>query len=273
MQVVRYSASQPADRFHFLGLAKLLLQLSAIRNVESHANCALQLATGITQRLDVARVGPAFPLHMERCRIACHCATMSRDRLETLIGRLKIFQQRHSNDLILLQSEPRQSSSHCRSKAKIFSNRPKNRRQLLNQNAKACFAIAYLFFSALSLDGQSDLAADRPEKLEIALGVRIFVLVMLNDEYAYRRRRRSKRYPKPTGRWRADELHFSLLSELVERFLRDQHGAARAIHVRRTTSPDLLRRRRDVKLVYEEWEKEHFRRRLVQRDETIFSVE
>ena len=102
VEIVSNSSRQSSDCFHFLRLAKLLLQLSAVRDVKRHANRALQLAAGVAQGLDMARVRSAFPFDMEGGRFPRHCATMSRDRLETLIGRLKIFRQRHSNHLILL---------------------------------------------------------------------------------------------------------------------------------------------------------------------------
>src|SRR5580704_17862191 len=96
---------------------------------------------------------------------------------------------------------------------------------------------------------------------------------MLNHQNTYRGCWRSQRHSQPGWRWRSHEFDFSLRGKLVEGFLGNQHGAPGAIHVGSTTPSNLLGRRRDVKLVYEEGEMEHFRRRLVQGHETIFSVE
>ena len=228
---------------------------------------------GVAQRLDVACVRPAFPLHAESHGFASDRAAMGGDGRKVWIRCFEIIEERHAYDLVRFQAQARESCAERRSEPKIFVNRPEHRGQLLHQHAQPRFAFADFFFGAFSFDREGDLAADRGEEFQVALRVGVFVLVMLHHENADSGGGGAQRHAQPGRRRRPYQLYFPCCRKLIENLLRNQHRTAGTIDIRRATSAHLLRRRRLVKLVHEERKVEHSGSGLVQRHETILRVQ
>src|ERR1700683_4022589 len=93
------STCQTADRFHFLSLAKLFLELFAVADVKGHADCAFASSVFVTQRLDVTRIGAVSPFHVECSRLAHHSSAMRGDRQEIAIAGLEELRQGLADDV------------------------------------------------------------------------------------------------------------------------------------------------------------------------------
>ena len=129
---------------------------------------------------------------------------------------MKYSIERNADYLIGLQSHPRQTNSHRRSEPEILVDRPQHGGKLLDQYSKPRFAFASPLFRAFSLDGKCDLPADRREKIQIPLRVRIAIFIMLQNQYADRFVGRSQWNADPGRRGSAHELQFTARGKFIE---------------------------------------------------------
>ena len=88
--------------------------------------------------------------------------------------------------------------------------------------------LAQAVFSLLAFDRQGNLAADRVQQVQIALGIRVFIRVVLHNKHAQSRRRRAQRHAEPRGRGRAEHLDVSISDQLGKRILANQQRLAGA---------------------------------------------
>src|SRR6185369_13378144 len=143
----------------------------------------------------------------------------------------------------------------------------------LQEQAEHAFALGEGVFSAASFDGESDVAADGVEELEVALVVGVFGGIVLNHEDANGGGGRFERYAEPRGGRRADEFDFAEGGQAVKFGLRDEHSVAGAKDERGAATIELLWRRRGVELIGEEREVEGVGVWIVEGHDAIFGVE
>ena len=163
------------------------------------------------------------------------------------------------DELIWAQAKTRQARSENRSEAQIFVDGPEHGGQLLDEDAQASFVLPPGFFRSLSLDRESDLAADRVEEFEVALRIGAFPLVVLDDQHADLRSRRPQRNPEPGARRRAYQFDLPCIDELAASFRRNQHGLAGPKNIGRATAPHLFRPGLRVVFVDKERKADHRR--------------
>ena len=89
-----------------LQLAKLLLELLAIGNIERHANRARDVSIGAAQRLDVASVRSTLPLHMKRHRLSGDGSAVSGNGKKGLVGGFEILQKRLADEFVGSKTQP-----------------------------------------------------------------------------------------------------------------------------------------------------------------------
>ena len=106
---MRDTACKAAHRFHFLRLAELFFELFAVCNIQSHADGALHFSAGPAQRFHMACVRPFLPLHMKRDGFARDRTPVRRDGKKRLVGGLEIIREKHADDFIRLNAQPRQA--------------------------------------------------------------------------------------------------------------------------------------------------------------------
>src|SRR5208282_6741345 len=114
---------------------------------------------------------------------------------------------------------------------KLLIHCPKHGGQLFDQNPQSRFTFPHAFIRALSLDRKRDLAANRRKKLEIAIGIDVLSLVILDDQDPDRCRWCPQRNSEPGWRRCADEFDVSLAGKPVEHLLGYQHRPAGVEHV------------------------------------------
>src|SRR5258708_636512 len=134
------------------------------------------------------------------------------------------------------------------------------------------FVFAKCIFRAASLDCESDMTTDGAQKFQIANVVRVFILVMLDDQDTDGCGGCSQRDAEPRRRRRPNELDFAFRREPVEFVLRNQHWRSRAENKRGAAASYLLRCRRRVDLVGKKWKGKRIRLLIMEGHEAIFRV-
>ena len=151
------------DGFQRLGalvdlLLERLVQASQVlfgtlpfRDVQGDTHDADHRPVRISKRFGVGLEDMPTPLQFEVHRFALACAAMRRNAREVLVLGSVIVVQGHPHNLVGLEIQPGQAGPGARRESKFGVRRPHDCRDLLDHQAKRCFALAKCFFRMHSL--------------------------------------------------------------------------------------------------------------------------
>ena len=112
---------------------------------------------------------------------------------------------------------------HFQEPPRFFVDDPGGERIVAEKQPEHLFVLAKRLFRATPFNGESDVTADGAEELQIANVVRIFAMVMLDNEDADGRCRCFEGNAEPRRRRRPNKLDFTFGCKPVEFVLRNQH--------------------------------------------------
>ena len=236
VEIVRHSAGQAAHRFHFLRLAELLLKNVPLADVlrDDKADSLARILQLMNRGFDFDNLSvllPVFPMLAVQ-PVAAFFLEITEHFDFLFLGRK--IKNGHAFELFLrVAVHANGRFIHFQKSQSIVVDDPSGKRIVTEEQPEHLFLFSKGILGAAPLDGQGDVSAHRTQKLQVALVVGFLVFVLLDDENSNRFRRGLERNTQPSGRRRANQLHFPGGGQPVEFTLRNEHGRALAENVPR----------------------------------------